>query len=55
MSGNDKPGTDWGAKHDAAGSQAQPANDRPQAVDWSQHSGDLGDGGVCYSPSNKVD
>lgn len=34
MSSNDKPGTDWAAKHAAAGSQAQPANDRPyQASD----------------------
>jgi hypothetical protein len=32
---NDKPGTDWAAKQAAAGSQAQPAADRPQQVDYS--------------------
>lgn len=32
---SDKPGTDWAAKHAAAGSQAQPATDRPQQVDYS--------------------
>ena len=53
--GDNKPGTYWAAKHAAAGSKAQPANDRPYAVDWSQHRGDLGDGGVCHSPSNKAD
>lgn len=27
--GSDKPGTDWQAKKDAAGSKAKPADDRP--------------------------
>lgn len=53
--GGDKPGTDWAAKYAAAGSDAQPKNDRPHAIDRSREQGDLGDGGVCYSPSNKVD
>ena len=32
---DEKPGTDWAAKHAAAGSQARPVQDRPYAVDWS--------------------
>lgn len=50
-----KPGTDWDAKHDAAGSQAQPYEDRPYAEGTRSSTGDLGDGGICHSPSNIVD
>lgn len=32
---SDKPGTDWAAKHAAAGSQATSYQDRPQKPDYS--------------------
>lgn len=52
---DEKPGTDWAAKNAAAGSQAQPYQDRPYAQGTQSSNGDLGDGGVCHNPSNKVD
>lgn len=52
---NEKPGTDWSAKQDAAGSQAQPYEDRPYAEGTRSSTGDLGDGGICHDPSNKLD
>jgi hypothetical protein len=33
MTNQDTPGTDWAAKHAAAGQNAQPANDRPHRID----------------------
>lgn len=50
-----KIGTDWNAKKDAAGSNASENQDRPQAEGTRASAGDLGDGGICHSPSNRVD
>lgn len=52
---NEKPGTDWTAKQEAAGSQSQPHEDRPYAEGTWSSTGDLGDGGICHDPSNKLD
>lgn len=51
---NDKPGTDWAAKHAAAGSQAQPASDRPHQVDYSTVT-PVSESDVTTNPGNKLD
>ena len=55
MSSNDKPGTDWAAKHAAAGSQVQPANDRPYQ-DTTPAGGHIRESDVVYGrPAGAVD
>lgn len=54
MSDNDRPGTDWSAKHAAAGSKAQPANDRPYSG-WQDSASAVSESDVTTNPGNKVD